>query len=134
MEIQVKYVDGMEFESFARGHRVIADQPVPTGHDRGMTPPELFLSALGSCAMYYGVAYIRARKLSVDGLGVHVIAEKGGHPARLVDIRIEVDAPAVDSDRREGLKAAVHTCLLHQTMLTPPAIRIEVKPPVAAMV
>jgi len=50
MELKVVYSGGKRFEAIARNHRLISDQPLEDhGTDRGMTPPELFLAALGTC-------------------------------------------------------------------------------------
>ena len=54
-----------------------------------MTPPELMLSALGCCAMHYAVAYLRTRKLGLEGLELKVSATKGGQPQRLGEIGIK---------------------------------------------
>src|SRR5258706_15889505 len=110
MDVQVIYVAGKQFDAIARGHRIISDQPFPSGQDRGMTPPELMLSAIGSCAAYYAVEYLRARNLPTDGLDVRVNGAKGGKPVRLTEIGITVHLPSLSEDRREGLLRAVHTC------------------------
>ena len=36
-----------------------------------MTPPELFLASLGTCAAYYAAEYLNARDLPADGLEVY---------------------------------------------------------------
>ena len=51
MEVSVRYAGGKKFEMTARGHRVVTDQPLDNhGDDSAMSPPELFLSAVGACA------------------------------------------------------------------------------------
>jgi putative redox protein len=95
------------------------------GSDAGMTPPELMLSAIGCCAMYYAIEYLRARHLAEDGVEMRVVATKGDRPARLVEIGIEVDAPRLDARSQEGIIKAVKACLLHRTLLDPPKLKVE---------
>jgi putative redox protein len=111
-----------------RGHQIVADQPPEEGgSDAGMTPPELFLASLGSCAAYYEAEYLRTRNLRADGLHVHVSGVKGGQPARIAEIEIEVHEPFDFDDKiRQGLKASVRRCLIHNTLIHPFHIGIRV--------
>src|SRR6185437_4595828 len=111
---------------FARFHRVVCDQPFDEGgNDCGMTPPELMLSALGCCAMYYVTEYLNARNLSPGDIELRISAQKGGRPVRLVEIDIEVDAPGLSAHHRAGLMKAIDACLLHRTLVDPPRVKIS---------
>jgi putative redox protein len=129
MEITVKHLDQVRFSIQARGHEVICDQPADNGgEDAGMTPPEFLLASLGSCAAFYAVQYLKTRGLDSHGVEVKVTAEKLKPPARLGNFVIHVANPAELSDEhREGLNRAVHACLIHNTLLNPPAIAIELE-------
>ncbi len=51
MQVNVSHQDGLQFIASARSHQIVSDQPFDNGGcDRGMTPPEWLLAALGSCA------------------------------------------------------------------------------------
>ena len=129
METTVVYSGGKRFEAIGRGHRVVSDQPLDNGgSDEGMTPPELFLASLGTCAAYYAAEYLNTRGLPAGGLKVHVSAEKGGKPVRLASIRVNVSAPGADSDERhkKGLRRAVGRCLIHNTLIEVPHIDIAI--------
>ncbi len=134
-ETSVKFRNGVSFEVEARGHRLICDQPAANaGDDEGMTPPELMLASVGTCAGFYAVQYLKARSLSAEGLTVRVSAEKATQPARLGVIRIEVASPAAEEPRhKEGLIRAVEKCLIHATLKHEPTIEIEVQPLPAAV-
>jgi putative redox protein len=55
-----------------------------------------------------------------------VTAEKLKPPARLGNFKIHVQSPAeLSEEHREGLKRAVHACLVHNTLMVPPKIDIE---------
>lgn len=128
MEVKVSHVDGVRFAIQARSHVVTSDQPLENGgEDTGMTPPELLLASLGSCAAYYAAEYLRTRNLAETGVEVSVTAEKLLKPARLGNFRIHVLSPVeLTPKHNEGLVRAVHHCLVHNTLLSPPEIKIDV--------
>ena len=133
IEVSVKHKGAVKFEIGARQNTIISDQPPQNGGaDEGMTPPELFLAALGSCAAFYAVAYLKKKGLEREGVEVHVTAEKAMGPARLDQFRIVVDVPGELSEADSvGIGQSVHRCLIHNTLLQPPAIQIELRTPVA---
>lgn len=128
MELRVIYKDGVRFEAEARGHRLTIDQPLSGGgQDLGMTPPELLLASLGSCAAYYAVEYLKARSLSTDGVEVKIQAEKAAGPARLGSFLIEVIIPGLQDPKHvDGVNMAVKKCLIHNTLLHAPSIEIAI--------
>ena len=129
MEVMVEHLGAVQFEIQARQHKIASDQPPENGgFDEGMTPPELFLAALGSCAGFYAAQYLKKRKLATEGTRVRVSAEKLLSPARLDNFRIEVEVPIeIDEENRKGVEQAVHHCLIHNTLLQPPHIAIEIQ-------
>jgi putative redox protein len=128
MDVTIQTLGDVKFAASTRGHRVLTDQPADSGgQDSGMTPPELMLAALGTCAGHYAVQYLKARSLSTQGVEVKVHAEKLLRPARLANFRIEVDAPGVAPEHEAGLLRAVKACLIHNTMLEAPAIETVVR-------
>jgi uncharacterized OsmC-like protein len=133
MEVSVKLKGDVKFEVAARGHSLICDQPAENGgKDEGMTPPELLLASLGTCAAFYASAYLRKKGLPREGVEVHVTAGKAGPPARLDDFKIEVKIPlALSEEQRAGVEVAVHHCLIHNTLLHTPSIQIELHTPAA---
>ena len=129
LEVTVEHLGAVQFEMKTRGHVVISDQPEENGgFDEGMTPPELMLASLGSCAGFYAVDYLKRNKLSLEGTRVRVTADKAKAPARLDNFRIEVDVPAgLNEEQIKGVEEAVHRCLIHNTLTHPPKIELEVK-------
>ena len=128
MEVSIEHLGDRQFEIRARSHTIACDQPIENGgYDEGMTPPELFLASLGSCAAYYAADYLRREKLASEGTRVRVTAEKAKNPSRLASFRIEVDLPLeVNDQQRTGVEEAIHHCLIHNTLLNPPQIAIEI--------
>jgi putative redox protein len=134
MEVTVEHLGAVQFEIKARQHVIACDQPPENGgYDEGMTPPELFLASLGSCAGFYAAQYLRKHKLATEGTRVIVTADKRKDPARLDDFVIAIETPVELSEQhRAGVEAAVHHCLIHNTLLHPPKIAIDIGAQVAA--
>ena len=127
MEVKDTHLDHLKFAIHSRSHSIVCDQPTGNGgEDSGMTPPELMLASLGSCAAFYAVQYLKARSLADAGVEVSITAEKLKQPARLGDFHIQVTCPvALTEEHTEGLLRSVHHCLIHQTLLSPPTVKIE---------
>jgi len=127
MEVKVTHLDQVRFSIQARSHLIVCDQPSDNdGEDTGMTPPEFLLASLGSCAAFYAVQYLKTRNLAQSGVEVTVTAEKLMQPARLGNFRIQVVSPiSLTEEQTEALMRSVHHCLIHNTLLSPPQIAIE---------
>ena len=141
MEVVVEHLGAVQFEITARNHHIVSDQPEEGGgFNEGMTPPELLLASLGSCAAYYAVDYLKRKNLLVEGTHVRVTGDKvkptmrpGQAPtgARVDNFQIEVDIPRdLTPEQLQGLEEAVHHCLIHNTLLTPPRISFAIRTPV----
>jgi len=106
MEVSVEYLGRTKFEVFARGHRVICDQPIENdGADEGMSPSEFLLASLATCAGYYATQYLKTRSLPTEDLKVRVTAIKGVQPARLTSFEIEVSYTVWMNVTRRALPA-----------------------------
>lgn len=131
MEVFVEHLGRVQFEIKARQHAIVSDQPSENGgFDEGMTPPELLLASLGSCAGFYAAQYLRKHHLATEGTRVRVTAEKTANPPRVDRFQIEVDVPVAFEERhKEGIEAAVKHCLIHNTLLHPPSITLQIHTP-----
>lgn len=94
-----------------------------------MTPPELMLASLGTCAGFYAAQYLGARSLPSEKLEIRVVAEKALQPARLANFRLEISLPGLDKRHEEGILRAVRSCLIHNTLLHSPHIETVVNSP-----
>src|SRR5437588_12950891 len=94
MEAIIEHLAASQFEIKVRGHANVSDQPRENGgFDEGMTPPELLLASLGSCASFYAAQYLRKHKLATEGTRGRVTAEKEKNPPRMARFHVEVDMP-----------------------------------------
>jgi len=127
MEVKITHLDRVKFAIQSRSHTVLCDQLAENGgQDSGMTPPELLLASLGSCAAFYAMQFLRTRNLAETGVEVTVTAEKLKQPARVGNFRLHVACLiSLTQEQKEGLTRSVHHCLVHNTLLTPPEITIE---------
>jgi uncharacterized OsmC-like protein len=128
MDLTVSYIGGVQFEAEARGHKIYCDQPASNGgFDEGMTPPELMLASVGTCAGYYAAEYLNKNNLPVAGLKVRVEAQKALKPARLAKFIVSVETPGVEDEKHlQGVRAAVDKCLIKNTLHIPPEIEVRV--------
>jgi len=129
MEMTVEHLGSLQFQMKTRGHSIVSDQPVDQGgYDEGMTPPELLLASLGSCAGFYAAQYLRKHKLAIEGTRVRVTCEKAKDPVRMDNFKIEVEAPVeLSSEHRQGVYEAVEHCLVKNTLLHTPKISLQVE-------
>jgi putative redox protein len=134
MEVIVEHLGAVQFEIKARQHTVISDQPAENkGDDEGMTPPELLLASLGSCAAFYAVDYLVRNKLAREGVRTRVTADKVKGPFRVDNFKVEVEVPGgLDDAHLKGIEEAVHRCLIHNTLLNPPKMEVVIQTPVLA--
>ena len=125
MEVTVEHLGGVQFEIKARQHRTVCDQPIENGgFDEGMTPSELLLASLGSCAGFYAAQYLKRYHLATEGTTVRVSAVKAQNPSRMNDFRIQLEIPSgMDAEHCAALEEAVRHCLIHNTLLHPPTFR-----------
>lgn len=128
MEVHVEHLGAVQFEIKAREHTIACDQPEAMGgFDEGMTPPELLLASLGSCAAYYAVAYLKKKGITAPGTRVDVTADKVPNPGRVDNFQIAVSVPVdLSEEQRAGVEQAVHHCLIHNTLLHPPTIGLTI--------
>ena len=134
MEAQIEHLGDVQFEIRARTHTIPCDQPVENGgYDEGMTPPELLLASLGSCAAYYAAQYLRQQHLASQGTVVRVTADKEKNPPRLARFIIEIEPPVELTEAQQaGINEAVEHCLIHNTLLHPPEISVQILQPALA--
>ena len=118
MEVSIKHLERVKFLIQSGSNTIVCDQPAENGGEgSGMTPPELLLASLGSCAAFYAVQYLKTRNLAETGVEVRVTAEKLKQPARVGNFRVQVVCPvSLTEEQREGLMRSVHHCLVHNTL------------------
>jgi uncharacterized OsmC-like protein len=124
----VRYDGGERYEIAVRDHVVSVDQPPEIGgSDVAPTPTELFVASLAGCVAFYAGRFMTRHGLSREGLSVAVTYNMADdRPARVANIHLTVRVPeAMPSQQRPALQAVVEHCTVHNSLTTPPEVRID---------
>ncbi len=129
--VQVRHLEGDQFEVAVRQHRFRVDQPVADGgEDTAPTPTELFVSSLAACVAFYVRRFLARHNLSMRELSVEADYSMATRPARVDGIAIRIGLPDdVPDDNRAALLAVARHCTVHNTLETQPTVRIDLMPP-----
>ena len=130
--LRVDHEGADRFRIAIRDHTLVVDQTVADGGDNsGPTPIELLVAGLASCVAYNVRRFLARHELPVEGLSVTADVGMAAHPARVGEIRLQVHLPGDLPPRRQAalLAVAAH-CTVHNTLLQPPTVAIELGAPV----
>lgn len=130
-DLVVRHLDGYRFEIAVRSHRITVDQPADGGGtDQAPSPTELFIAALTSCVTFYAYRYLARHGLPTEGLSVGASYSLGSRPTRVDSIALELHVPpGVPAERRDALLAVASHCTVHNTLLQPPHVTIQMLEP-----
>jgi len=127
--VTIEALDGIRFSASTRGHQVFCDLSAASGgEDKGMNPPEMFLSALGCCVGVYVVRFCEKRSIPTKGMKIQVTGEGAKEPSRFGKIVFEIETPTpVPQELRDAVIRAAKTCYLHNTINNPPEMEVLLK-------
>src|SRR6266508_663372 len=128
MDVAATYEAGDRFTIEVRGHRLVVDQPMADGgDDTGPTPTELFVASLAACVGFYAERFLRRHGLPTDLLRVDCNASMStDRPARVAAITLRMAGlPELSEKRRDGLRAVVEHCTVHNSIRQAPRIEID---------
>ena len=138
MKVVVESAGGVASRVRLGSHELVFDQPeaVPLGRDRGPSPLDVLAASIGACAHYFAAAYLQARRVAVDGLCVHVEAEKVKEPSPRfgrIMLRVEVP-PGLTPEQSRAIERVVKNCPAYGTVSHGAEVDlvIEVAPSAAA--
>jgi putative redox protein len=126
--MSVTPLDGERYEIGVRHHRIVVDQQVRHGGtDLSPTPTELFVAGLTSCVAYYAGRYLTRHGLDRAGLRVDAAWEMAAdRPARVARVRLSLTPPpGLPSGRVPGLLAVASHCTVHNSLVRPPEVTID---------
>lgn len=126
-DITATYLAGDKFELAIRNHRLRVDQPVSDGgEDTAPTPTELFVSSLAACVAFYARRYLSRHGLPTDGLRAEADYRVAVRPARVGEIELRLHVPdGVPDENLAPLLAVASHCTVHNTLVAPPSVAIE---------
>lgn len=128
MEVKIKYLGGHKFIAEASGRKLIIDQPKEKcGSDEGMSPLEIFLTALGSCAGVYAQRYCQNAGIEAKDLEVSVSSSLTKDlPLRFQDIDVKISLSEDIAERKKALLSFVNNCPVHNTLKSNPNVNFVV--------
>lgn len=130
MKLTINHQDELRFNACNGSHNVTIDLPIHSGGtDQGMTPPDLFVSALGSCMGVYVVDYCERVNIPYDGLCIHLDWKVSEGPKRIGKVNADIELPFVSMtpEHEAGLREATERCLLHNTLHQAPKMMLSMK-------
>lgn len=127
MELTVVHEGGVRFAVKTRRHIVVTDQPVDDGgDDAGPSPVELFVGSLASCIAYFVARFCARHGLAYEGMAVSAEWSMAQRPHRVGSMTIRVHLPgSVTDSQRERLVRVAEGCTVHRSLITMPAVAIE---------
>jgi putative redox protein len=130
--LSVTHQSADRFELQVRGHRLTCDQPVADGGtDQGPTPTELFVGSLAACVAFYARRFLARHHLDAAGLRVQATYTMSpDRPARVDTITLQLLLPhPLEENRRRALVAVVDHCTVHNSLRSPPEVRVTLAEP-----
>ncbi len=130
MKPRVAYPGGARYDILSDRHRIVTDQPVEDGGaDAGMSPVELFVGSVASCVGYFVGQFCARHDISREGLKVDAEWTIAEAPHRVGQIQLAIRLPhRVTPELRERLLKVAHGCTVHQSIVVPAGIAIELNP------
>ena len=130
MKLSVAYQGGARYDILSDRHRIVTDQPVEDGGaDAGMSPGELFVGSVASCVGYFVGQFCARHDISREGLKVDAEWTIAEAPHRVGQIQLAIRRPhRVTPELRERLLKVAHGCTVHQSIVVPAGIAIELNP------
>lgn len=125
MDIEVFFEGNKGVNARVRNHIVKTDQPVNGGgDDTAVTPFELFLASLATCAGIYVKGFCDQRGIDTTGIKIvqsHTFDAKGMATKVMLSIKVPASFPEKYID---SLVAVAGMCKVKQHFASPPAIEV----------
>lgn len=127
MSIDVTFPGGVAVNATFRDHTIRTDQPRPLGEDSAMSPFDLFLASIATCAGFYALRFCQQRELPTDGLAVRLTTVRDPERKMVSTVRIDLTTPVGFPEKyREAIVRSIDQCAVKKHVLEPPTFEIEV--------
>lgn len=126
MDIEVSFPGGKRVDARVGSFVVCTDQPAQEGGDGGAVSPfDLFLASLATCAGFYVLGFCQTRNLSMEGIGLRQHVEYDPATKLPSRIRLELRLPVTFPEKyRASVIRAAESCKVKKTIAAMPAIEI----------
>lgn len=125
--VEVSFPGGVRVDATFRGLSVQTDQPEPLGTNTAMSPFDLFMASLATCAGFYALRFCQQRDLSTEGLGISLTPVRKEGEKRISLMRIDVRLPKGFPEKyNEAILRAVDQCAVKKMLHEPPDFDVQV--------
>lgn len=126
MTLELAFPGGVAVDATYRGHTIHTDQPKPVGEDAALSPFELFLASIATCAGFYALRFCQERNIPTQGLGVSLDPERNPETKRIATMRIRMRLPeGFPQKYRTAILRAVDQCAVKKHIMEPPEFDIQ---------
>jgi len=125
-DIKISFPGGKRVDAHFNGRTVQTDQPVEEGGEGSAPEPfDLFFVSMATCVGIYVLDFCQVRKLSVEGLGVRLRAERDPEKKLYTPIEIAITLPTGFPEKyRNAILNTANLCTVKKHILTPPEFHI----------
>lgn len=125
--VEVSFPGGVRVDATFRGLTVRTDQPEPLGTNTAMSPFDLFMASLATCAGFYALRFCQQRDIPTDGLGISLTPIRKEGEKRISTMQIDVKLPEGFPDKyHEAILRSVDQCAVKKALHEPPDFDVRV--------
>ncbi|HCX89238.1 MAG: hypothetical protein COZ68_12850 [Deltaproteobacteria bacterium CG_4_8_14_3_um_filter_43_13] len=126
--VNIKHEGGLCFSVNVRDHRFLVDMAKDEGgSDKGVSPAELLVAALGSCVGAHIARYCQTANIPHKGMELNLTfqAVKEGNRLRISSIVGDISLPQDIGPRSKAILRAGKNCIIRNTLAQGPEIDLE---------
>ena len=123
MDMEVYFPGNKRVYARYKGFTVETDQPVQAdGDGTALSPFDLFMVSIGTCAGFYALSFLQKRGLPTEGAGVVLRQDRDPQTHLVSRISVEIKLPASFPEKyRDAIVRAVEGCTVKRHLDNPPA-------------
>ena len=126
--VSIKHEDGLCFSVNVRDHRFLIDMAKDEGGtDKGPSPAEVLVAALGSCVGAHIARYCQTAEIPHEGMELNLTfqSEKEENRIRVSSIVGDIFLPQDPGPRSKAVLRAAKNCIIRNTLEKGPEIDLE---------
>jgi uncharacterized OsmC-like protein len=128
--VNIKHEGGLSFSVNVRDHRLIVDMGKDDGgFDKGPSPAELLVAAVGSCVGAHIARYCQTADIPHEGMELNLTfqVEKEGNKNRISSIVGDISLPQDPGPRIKAVLRAGENCIIRNTLAQCPEIDLDLE-------
>jgi ribosomal protein S12 methylthiotransferase accessory factor len=126
MDMEIYFAGNKRVNANYKGFTIQTDQPIESGGDGGaLSPFDLFLVSLGTCAGYFVLQFMQRRGLDTDDARVLMSMQRDPESHMVSKVSMELKLPAGFPDKyRDAVTRVVDQCTVKRHIEQPPVFEI----------